>query len=428
MTFSQQNKMLGAYFFVTAAYWSFMLTDGALRMLVLLRFHEAGFGPLELASLFVIYEAMGVITNLLAGWMAARFGFKMTLFAGLGCQVIALLALGWVPIEHGLITSLIAVAVIQGLAGIAKDLTKTSAKSAVKLLVPDKARSGDGGTLFRWVARLTGAKNTIKGIGFFVGAALLGTVGYSTGLWLMALVLLVILLGAILLMPDGLPKGKAVPLGDAFRTNDLVTRLSLARLFLFASRDAWFVIALPIFLTTLVVDLFGWRSVDAFFAVGGFMASWVIAYGFVQSNAPEWLADSRQDAFAATRATLQQGVLLAIVLFVATGLMMGLHQAAPGLALLVLLLVLIVFGAVFALNSSLHSFLILAFSGENRVSQDVGLYYMANALGRLLGTVSSGIAYTMGGITMALLFAAIFASIAAVTTLLLPRGAETTGN
>ena len=421
MTATSNNSMLGAYLFVTAAYWSFMLSDGALRMLVLLRFHEAGYGPLELASLFIVYEAMGVVTNLIAGWAAARFGFKFTLFAGLGCQIIALLALSLVPIDGVLVSSLVAVALIQGLAGVAKDLTKTSSKSAVKLLVPSQARGGEGGTLFRWVARLTGAKNAIKGVGFFVGAALLASVGYMVGLWLMALVLAAILTGSLVLMPEGLPKGKPVPLTNIFKTNSLVVRLSIARLFLFASRDAWFVIALPIFMTNLAVNLFGWTSAHAFFMVGGFMALWVIAYGYVQASAPEWLAGSRASAAAATRSTVRQGVLLTFVLMMGVGIMLIFQDRAPGATLAGVLVILLVFGGVFALNSSLHSFLILAFSGEQRISQDVGLYYTSNALGRLLGTITSGAAFVFGGLPAALVCAALYAALAALSMLLLPR-------
>ena len=88
-----RKSALAAYMAVTAAYWAFMLTDGALRMLVLLHFHTLGFSPVHLAYLFLLYEFMGVVTNLAAGWIAARFWLTTTLYAGLGFQIAALVAL-----------------------------------------------------------------------------------------------------------------------------------------------------------------------------------------------------------------------------------------------------------------------------------------------------------------------------------------------
>ena len=143
---------LAAYIAVTAAYWAFMLTDGALRMLVLLHFNTLGFSPIQLAYLFVLYEIAGVITNLSAGWIAARFGLTSTLYAGLGLQVIALLALSMLDPAWSIAASVVFVMAVQGLSGVAKDLAKMSSKSAVKLLAPTE----DAG-LFRWVAILTGS-------------------------------------------------------------------------------------------------------------------------------------------------------------------------------------------------------------------------------------------------------------------------------
>lgn len=49
-----------------------MLSDGALRMLVLLHFNGLGFSLIQLAYLFLLYEIAGIVTNLAAGWLAAR--------------------------------------------------------------------------------------------------------------------------------------------------------------------------------------------------------------------------------------------------------------------------------------------------------------------------------------------------------------------
>ena len=84
---------LTAYVFITISYWAFMLSDGALRMLVLLYFNSIGYSPIQLAYMFVLYEVAGIITNLAAGWIAARLGMSFTLYVGLTLQVLALIAL-----------------------------------------------------------------------------------------------------------------------------------------------------------------------------------------------------------------------------------------------------------------------------------------------------------------------------------------------
>ncbi|MGB7317779.1 MAG: MFS transporter, partial [Planktotalea sp.] len=173
-----------AYLAVTAAYWAFMLTDGALRMLVLLHFHALGFSPVQLAYLFVLYEIAGIITNLCAGWLAARFGLASTLYAGLGLQIVALLALTQLDPTWSITASVVFVMCVQGLSGVAKDLAKMSSKAAVKTLAPE----GEG-TLFKWVAMLTGSKNAVKGLGFLLGAALLAALGFQGAILVMAAVL-----------------------------------------------------------------------------------------------------------------------------------------------------------------------------------------------------------------------------------------------
>lgn len=177
----QQKVDIRSYALVTAAYWGLTLTDGALRMLVLLYFHNLGYNPLQVAALFILYEFFGVITNLIGGWIGSRFGLKLTLFSGLGVQILALSMLALLPPGWPQWMAIAYVMGSQALSGIAKDLTKMSSKSAIKLVVPPNAE----GALFKWVAILTGSKNALKGVGFFLGGALLATAGFVGGLWIM---------------------------------------------------------------------------------------------------------------------------------------------------------------------------------------------------------------------------------------------------
>lgn len=393
---------LAAYIAVTAAYWAFMLTDGALRMLVLLHFHTLGFSPVQLAYLFVLYEIAGVVTNLSAGWIAARFGLTSTLYAGLGLQVVALLALSQLDPTWAVGLSVAFVMLVQGASGVAKDLAKMSSKSAVKLLAPKE----DGG-LFRWVALLTGSKNAVKGFGFLLGAAALGLFGFTASVLFMAAVLVVILVAIALRMPAGLPAGrKDAKFSEVFSKDRNINWLSAARVFLFGARDVWFVVGIPIYFYAVLSDGTEAGNRTAFFLIGTFMAIWIILYGAVQASAPRLLkARSRPDDEIAALARhwvaalfFVPAVLAALVAF----------AGAPAPWLTVTLVVgLLVFGGLFAVNSSLHSYLILAFTSAERVTMDVGFYYMANAAGRLLGTVLSGLSYQVGGVALCLATAAL---------------------
>ena len=355
------------YAIITGTYWAFTLTDGALRMLVLLHLHDRGFTPLELASLFLLYEFFGVLTNLLGGWLGARLGLKWTLTAGLSLQVVALGMLcgpeAWLSVAY--------VMSAQALSGIAKDLTKMSSKSYIKLVVP----AGDHGGLLRWVALLTGSKNSLKGAGFFLGGFLLTAVGFRGACAGMG----VLIAAALVLSSAALPRapGKAkgrLHLRQLLSKDARLNRLSLARLFLFGARDVWFVVALPVFLSTEL----GWDHS----AVGGFLALWVIGYGVVQAAAPRVVGARRPpDAASLGRWTLALAVPLGALLF-------ALHRGAPPGGTLVVGLAL--FGALFAAGSAIHSYLVLRYAEEDQVAADVGFYYMANAAGRLVGTVLSG--------------------------------------
>ena len=358
------------YLVVTAGYWAFTVTDGAIRMLVVLYFHLLGYSPFEVAMLFLFYEFFGIVTNLVGGWLGARIGLNLTMHIGMALQVVAL---GMLTVPDAWLTVAYVMAA-QALSGIAKDLNKMSAKASVKTL------AGDGGDsrLFRWVAWLTGSKNALKGAGFFIGAALLEWLGFRGALYVLAGMLLVVLLVTLVLLPSGVGRMASKPkFTQVFANRPEINWLSAARLFLFGSRDVWFVVGLPVFL----YEVLGW----SFMQVGGFLALWVIGYGVVQAAAPRLIRRSHHGRGpGGGSARLWAFVLALVPAGIATALQQG-WDAAP-----VLVVGLVVFGVVFAINSAIHSYLILAYSDFDKVSMNVGFYYMANAAGRLAGTVLSG--------------------------------------
>lgn len=392
------------YAIVTAAYWAFTLTDGALRLLVLLHFHDLGYSPVQLAFLFLLYEFFGIVTNLLGGWLAARTGVRVTLILGLGLQVVALALLAALNDEWTVTASVAYVMLCQSLSGIAKDLTKMSAKSAVKVLVP----TGDDSRLFRWVAVLTGSKNALKGAGFFLGGLLLTSLGFRGALVAMALGVLIVLVVVLTTLPANLGQSKTKPPFKGILSNSAgINRLSLARMALFASRDVWFVVSVPIFLAGSL----GW----SFTSIGAFLALWVIAYGGVQGLSPVLLRQLTHDRAPGPGLVSALGLMLAGV----TALIpLGLAGNLP--ASWVILGGLGLYGIAFAVNSSVHSYMVLAYSEADRVSLSVGFYYMANAAGRLIGTLLSGLLYQLAGITAALWGAVILAAAAGTMALSLP--------
>ncbi len=396
-----------SYTIVTASYWGFTLTDGALRMLVLLHFHSLGYSSVQLAFLFLLYEACGVVTNLLGGWIGSRFGLKITLFSGLATQVVALLALSLVQPGWLEALSVAYVMAAQALSGVAKDLTKMSSKSAVKLLIPAlESREAENRALFKWVAVLTGSKNALKGVGFLLGGVLLGWVGFQWTLWMMAGALFVVLLSGILTMRQDLGRSKAkVKFKQLFSKSREVNYLSFARFFLFGSRDIWFVVGLPVFLK----ETLNW----SFAAVGSFMAAWVIGYGLIQAGAPALLRHG-----GAGSALRWVGILAAVTGFLALAVELEFHLGIVVLAGLAL------FGMVFAVNSAIHSYLILAYTDSDDVALNVGFYYMANAGGRLIGTLLSGVIYLFHGLSGCLWVSTGFVVVATALTGLLPRQAK----
>ncbi|HEV2774902.1 MAG TPA: organoarsenical effux MFS transporter ArsJ [Solirubrobacteraceae bacterium] len=392
---AQHSADLRNYIVVTGAYWADTLTDGAIRLIVLFYFYERGYSPLEVASLFLFYELFGIVTNLVGGWLAARMGLRFTLLGGLGMQLVALGMLVAAP-ESLLVVPYVMAA--QALSGIAKDLTKMSSKSAVKLVVaPDAA-----GQLYRWVALLTGSKNAVKGVGFFVGGLLLTTVGFHAALAVLMGIVATALLVVLAAMRGqlGRPDRKA-KFGGMFSNNRAVNALAAARIFLFASRDVWFVVGVPVFLRSEQ----GW----SFWQVGAFLAVWVIGYGLVQATAPRYVRDP--DGRTAT------WLAFALAAFPAA---IALALAAGADGSLAVVVGLIMFGLVFALNSAVHSYLILAYAEGDRVAMNVGFYYMANAAGRLTGTVLSGLLYQWQGLEACLWGSAIFVVITGVLSISLP--------
>ena len=385
---------------VTASYWGFTLTDGALRMLVLLYFHTLGYSPLQLAFLFLLYELMGIITNLVGGWVGARFGLKITLFLGLALQITALMGLSALDNNWSEVISISYVLVVQGLSGIAKDLCKMSSKSAVKLIVSKHNHS----MLFKLVSVLTGSKNALKGVGFFLGGLLLASFGFVYSLWIMAGALGFVLFGCVLFCNNSIGKlGGKTKVSDIFSNSWSINMLSAARVFLFGARDVWFVVALPIFL----YDKLNW----GFTEVGSFLAVWIIGYGVLQSFVPTFIKSSKDGLSNEIKAARFWIILLCLV---TASLAVSLNYSFD--ATKIIMFGLAVFGFCFAVNSSIHSYLILGFTSVEKVTLSVGFYYSANAAGRLLGTFLSGITYQVGGLQAALYVSAGMLSIAAILT------------
>lgn len=383
------SDALKQYILVTTGYWAFTITDGAIRMLVVLYFHLLGYSPFEVAMLFLFYEFFGIVTNLVGGWLGARIGLNMTMHIGMALQVIALAMLtvpeSWLSIAY--------VMFAQALSGIAKDLNKMSAKASIKTLLPDQ---GSNPTLFKWIALLTGSKNTLKGVGFFVGAALLQLFEFRGALIILAAGLFIVLLASLLLLKSNLGKQKTKPkFSEVFSKSAKVNWLSLSRFFLFGARDIWFVVALPVYLYTE----FNW----SFMEIGAYLATWVIGYGFVQAAAPRLLKKTHHGKGPGGETAMRWVFILSIIpaliaIIISTG-MSGLWIITYGL---------IIFGVIFAINSAVHSFLIVAWSERENVSMNVGFYYMANAGGRLTGTVLSGLLYQFYGLEGCLWASTIF--------------------
>ena len=391
------------YLIVTSAYWSFTLTDGALRMLVLMHFFRLGYSPFTLAFLFLLYEAAGVAANLIGGWLATRFGIARMLAVGLSTQIAGFLLLSAVSPDWTAAMSVAWVVVAQGICGVAKDLTKTASKSAIKLT------AGQGsGQLFRWVAWFTGSKNAMKGVGFFLGGVLLDRLGFSGSLWLMASLLLLVLVAVFFALPTLMGKAKASQsLRELFGKSRAINLLAGARVFLFGARDVWFVVGVPVFLYSQ-----GWN----FTMVGTFMALWTIGYGVVQAWAPRLVRRSASGLSHEVPAARWWSFLLALVPTALSAAVLLQWQPVEWIVVIGLG----VFGFAFAVNSAVHSYLILVYAGSEKSAEDVGFYYAANALGRFFGTLLSGLLYQEGGIALALAGSALMLGACWILTMMLP--------
>lgn len=392
------------YAVITGGYWAFTLTDGAIRMLVVLYFHQLGYTPLAIASLFLFYEFFGIVTNLVGGWLSARFGLNTTMHIGMLLQVLALLMLT-VPTEY---LTIIYVMVAQALSGIAKDLNKMSAKASVKLFVPTATDNKAGNPLFKWIAILTGSKNTLKGVGFFLGGLLLSLYGFKGALYVLSVCLLFVLLLTWFLLPTNLGKTKTkAKFSQIFANDPAINYLSAARFFLFASRDVWFVVALPVYLTSQL----GWDYAQ----VGRFFALWIIGYGVLQAAAPRLLKNKKREA---PDGKTTQSMAIFLILLPASMAIALYNQYDPTS---VIVIGLSLFAIIFALNSAVHSYLIIEWSDHDKVAMNVGFYYMANAGGRLLGTVLSGLIYQQYSLLGCLMTSSMLVAAAALLSTKLPR-------
>ncbi|MEI7710177.1 MAG: organoarsenical effux MFS transporter ArsJ [Rhodospirillales bacterium] len=395
------------YLIVASAYFLFTSTDGAIRMLVLLHFYKSGYTPFTLAFLFLLYETAGIFANIGGGWLASRFGIPRMLATGLMLQIGGLFMLSALNPTWGATASVAWVVAAQGIAGIAKDLTKTASKSAIKASATEGA-----GQLFRWVAWFTGSKNATKGAGFFLGGFLLQVVGFQMALWLMAAMLGVVLAGTMLSLPRTLGKAKSSKsFRELFAKTRAINLMAGARIFLFASRDVWFVVGLPVFLYGQ-----GWQYMN----VAGFIAAWTIAYGTIQATAPSLVARSHDGLSREVPAARIWGLALTAI-----PAALAFAIAIPGMPRpdLVLVVGLLVFGFVFAVISSLHSYLILAYAGSEKAAEDVGFYYAANAAGRLAGILLSGILTQHYGMAGCLWGSAVMLAVCFGITALLPSTA-----
>jgi predicted MFS family arabinose efflux permease len=405
MTASVRN-----YLIVTASYWGFTLVDGALRMLVLFHFSKLGYSPFTLAFLFLLYEFAGIVANLGGGWLASRFGIPRMLAVGQGLQIAGLLMLSMLDPAWTAAASVAWVVGAQGIAGVAKDLTKTASKSAIKATSAASSEGGGSGQLFKWVAWFTGSKNAMKGIGFFVGGLLLETAGFRAALWMMAGLLAIILVAGLLSLPRELGKASSSKtVRELFGKSRGVNLLAFARVFLFGARDVWFVVGLPVFLYAS-----GWT----FLQVGTFLAAWTIGYGGVQAFAPQLVARSADGLSREVPAARMWSLIL-----VAVPLLLTVILVLPGMPRPDLIIAggLALFALPFAVNSSLHSYLILAYAGSEKAAEDVGFYYAANATGRLAGIMLSGMLYQLGGMTACLLGSAAMLAACWLVTLCLPK-------
>jgi MFS family permease len=423
------SHALRPFVIISSSYLLFTITDGAIRMIVLLHAYNKSFSALEVSITFTLYELAGVFTNLAAGFMGAKWGIKLTLISGLSLQLLSYgLLFAWQD-DWTKRESIIFVTVAQMFAGIAKDLTKLGGKTVTKLVTPEQKETH----LFKLVSLITGWKNSLKGVGYFLGSALL-SVSYELALGFMMGLVVLAMPWAILGLDKslGTAKKRNASWKEVFNLeNRRLNILSLARLFLFASRDFWFEVPLPFFLRSPSCDGLGTSSCllnencgngavcgESGFCeninpgggcgglglnrvvVGAFLGGYIILYGQVQAWTPQLVTGPLKQTPPNKLTEVFWGLINCIPTLVMAIVMTWApaFEAGDTAAMTIWLIVVIVtFAIIFAINSSIHSFLVVNYASKDKVAVSVGFYYMSNAIGRLLGTLGSGILYTYVG-------------------------------
>lgn len=390
---SARFSALKPFIVISTAYLLFTTTDGAVRMIVLLHAYQLGFTAMETAAMFSLYELAGVATNLAAGFAGSRWGLRATLLTGLLTQLVGICALfgvqsAWArPGERW--KGLVYITLAQMLCGVAKDLTKLGGKTVTKLVTPEEKQS----SLFRLVSLITGWKNSMKGLGYFLGAAcLLQSYQFALAVQL-GLIGLALPPAFLWLTPElGRARKKDVSLRELLRPAPNVARLSLARAFLFGSRDLWFEVPLPFFLRDAAQGL-GWERP----ATGAALACFIIVYGQVQSFTPGAVLSPLRQEPANKQVQVLWNALLTLCPAGLAAAFLGSDSAFRGPQrenrTATLLCGLAAFCLVFAVNSSIHSYLVVRYAGSDKVASEVGFYYMSNAVGRFVGTLASGAIY-----------------------------------
>lgn len=382
---TREYQTLKPFVVISSSYLLFTITDGGVRTIVLFNAFERDFTAFQVSLMFVLYELAGVVTNFLAGIAGARWGLRSTLLAGLCLQVVGIgMLFGWQK-SFTKTEAIIFVTVAQMLSGIAKDLVKLGGKAVTKLVTPE----GKEGRLFKMVSMITGLKNSLKGVGMFIGAALVQVTYFGALGTMLGIVLLAVPWAVLSLESDlGRMRRENITLSSIFKKNHNVNFLSAARFFLFASRDAWFEVPLPFYLRS--PEGFGWERA----AAGAFLGGWVIMYGQVQSWTPQLFSKPlRQFPANKYHATLWVAILLVIPALLGSVMQFsdvfqsGTSQAAK---IAIVVVALVAFAVVFAVNSSIHSYLVVKYSEGDKVAMNVGFYYMSNAAGRLIGTLVGG--------------------------------------